>query len=148
MIEPQRIKDGEWITIAEAAHIAGDNESYIRELVQTGKVKTRQRRQTVLVNRRALLNVQRQLANTALDFYPSQIALTTIEQRSELEQQKRNQAAIRLLTDWTNATDEEAAEQTDTLSYLVEHLDEDHANRQIFPDQLKQQLRHLLATNE
>jgi hypothetical protein len=111
-------------------------------------VKTRQRRQTVLVNRRALLNVQRQLANAALDFYPSQIALTTIEQRSELEQQKRNQAAIRLLTDWTNATDEEAAEQTDTLSYLVEHLDEDHANRQIFPDQLKQQLRQLLATNE
>ncbi len=147
MIEPAPIKTSEWITIAEAARIADDSESHIRELVQTGKVKTRQRKQIMLVNRNALL-AQHQPIEPTSDLFPSQRALALIEQRSELEQTQRNAVAIRLVTEWSNATGEEAAEQAETLSYLIEHLDEAHANRDIFSDEVKYQLRQILDHNE
>jgi hypothetical protein len=102
-----------------------------------------------LINRTSLMAVQHQQAESSPKLYPSQLALAAIEHRSPLEQQQRNAEAIRLLTEWTNATGEEAADQSDTLVYLIEHLDEDRSSyREIFPDELKQQLRRSIDSDE
>ena len=139
MVNNQTIKEKEWITVAEAAHIAGDSESHILDLLRARKVKTRHRKQTVFVHRNSLPALQYPPTRVEAELYPSQIALAAIEQLSPTERQQRNAEAIRLLTEWSNATGEEAADQADTLAYLVERFDEKHGNRDIFSDELKQQ---------
>lgn len=142
------IHEKEWITLAEAARIVGVSESNILELLDARQVRTRLRKNTTLFNRNTLLAAHRQSSAIASSVFPSQLALAMIEGRSETEQHQRNAAAVQLLTDWTQATGDEATDQSETLLYLLEHFDEEHSNREIFSDEVKQQLHQILASHE
>ncbi len=149
MIDQPLIEQSDWLTVAEAVELTGNSKDHILQLIQSGKIQTRRRTQSVLVKRTALLAAQRQQSESTQSLYPSQAALAAIERRSLLEQQQRNAQAIHLLTDWINATGEEARDQYDTLAYLLEHLDEHRAAyREIFPPELKQQLQQALEANQ
>jgi hypothetical protein len=149
MLAKPLVNQREWLTIKEAAQLTGDNENSIQQLIRSRKVKTRRRAQSVFVNRASLLAVERQPAEPTHALHPSQVALAAIETRPPLEQQQRNAEAIRLLTEWSNATGKEAADQADTLAYLIDHLDQHRASsREIFPNELKEQLRQAIKHDE
>jgi hypothetical protein len=149
MADQRPIEQSDWITVAEAADLTGDSEKRILQLIQSGKIQTKSNARSVLVKRTTLLAAHRDQAESAQGLYPSQVALAVIEGRSAFEKQQRNAEAIGLLTEWMNATGEEAEDQYDTLAYLIAHLDEHRAsNRVIFPAELKEQLRHALKQDE
>ena len=141
MVNEQLLDQSDWITIKEAADLTGYSKNNIQQLIRSGKIPTRRTAWSVRVNRASLLADQRQRPESLPPLYPSQTALAAIETRTPLARQQRNAEAIRLLTEWTNATEEEAVDQRDTLAYLVEHLDQQRSSyREIFPAELKQQL--------
>jgi excisionase family DNA binding protein len=172
--QPYLVDQREWLTAAEAAQLIGYNEEYVRQLARAGTIQSRKVSRSLLIHRASLLEHKKRMdslgtrrfskvrrarvrketnsAGTAQDgntvpalFASPQADTIPSLNISAEERRARNEAAVRTIQGWLDATGEEAEDQRDTLAFLVRAMDEDRpSSRKRFPD-AKQILRDLEA---
>jgi len=150
----QTINRQNWLSVAEAAQLTGYNEEYIRQLARTGAIEAQKLVRSTLILRSSLLAYKQGMDaigtrrfskahaakpkragadSTARPFTGVVDTVPTLNIGAQ-QLRTRNEGARRLLVEWAAASDESAADQQDTLDFLVTALDEDRSSRRrLFP---------------